>query len=434
MFHELITQATGLGTKDKQALVNSVADNEDIKELFRLMLCPGIVYNIKKVPDEKTNSGLSIEADWQLVISIQNTIDLDQRGKALKSRIACMYNDASKEHKAILSWVLDRKNPAKIGKSIVNTTWPGLIRTQEYMGAVSGTQEHLERLPWDTGVNVQTKVDGMSILVAYLEGTPVSIRTRAGNRIDQYIPIFFSRLPEFLNFTGIVHHELLVYDSEEAEYLDRATGNGLINHLVKSGKQNPGVDNCIQSVILDLYTDAPQKDRYFDLADFETEYSSKVYQIMFYSLETARVYTQELIKEGGEGTICKDPSKPFKNGKPWYCVKIKNEFEVELRVIGFKLHSKHSEKLGSLRCVSEDSLLVVNVGSGFSDMQRFVDPQVYIGEIITVRANEVINSKDDKEPSLYLPRYIEVRSDKTKADTYTIIKEQEQASKRGLND
>jgi len=433
-FHELITRCTEQGpergTLFKQAWVDSCVANEDIKELFRLMLCPSIVYNIKKVPDYNPLNPRKVNTvDYDLIYDISLLLERDLRGKVLSDAVKYMDIVSTKELRQVLSWVLDRKNPAAIGKSIVNKTWPGLIRTQVYMGAVSGTQEHLERLPWDTGVNVQVKEDGMSVLVDYVEGKPQSIRTRQGNRIDQYIPKFFSRLPEVPYLTGIVHHELLVYDSEEQKYLDRQTGNGLINKAVKNGQPQPHVDNCIHSVILDIYTDDPQGERYNLLAEFVTPWSRRVLQATFYELSTARMYTQELIRGGAEGTVCKDPTKPFKDGKPWYCVKIKNEFEVELRVIGWKPHSKHSSKMGSLLCVSEDGILECSVGSGFSDVERCIDPTVYDSEIITVRANEVIKNKGSKKPSLYLPRFIEVRPEKTKADTYKQIKEQEEASK-----
>jgi len=427
-FYDLIQQLIGVGSKEQLRVLTEHKDSEDIKELFRLMLCPSIVYNIKKVPKELPNAYYRMVEDIELIDKIESLLRQDLRGKNLDNEIGRISGHCTRTLSEVLSWVLDRKNPAKIGKSLVNKVWPDLVRTQVYMGAVSGSPVNLERLPWSTGVSVQVKEDGMAILVDYLDGTPVAIRTRQGNRIDQYIPKFFSRLRPCGSWNGTVHHELYVWDTEEDKPLDRKTGNGLINKCVKNGCPQPGVDNCIQSVILDHYSGGHQGNRYRYLMNFISPWSRRVHQETFYSLSDARAYTQKLIQAGHEGTVCKDPSKPFKDGKPWWNVKIKNEFEVELRVIGWKAHSKDSDKLGSLLCQSEDCILQVSVGSGFSDEQR-EDPWVYIGCIITVRAESVIRNKGKKKPSLYLPRFIEIRPEKMRADTYHKIKEQEEASR-----
>jgi len=72
--------------------------------------------------------------------------------------------------------------------------------------------------------------------------------------------------------------------------------------------------------------------------------------------------------------------------------------------------------LGAVTCVSEDGKLEVNVGSGFNDEDRKMKPEDIVGKIITVKYNEVIQDKKKDKKSLFLPIFVEIRLDKTKAD------------------
>lgn len=439
IFYDLIQACLEEKTnKGTLALIKAEEWNGDIKDIFKLMLDKSIIYNIKKVPilDRDLMYKQSIKTDFALVTEVKSLLYDDLRGNALKQRIQKIYNCCDEKRGRTLVWILDKNNPAKVGKTMVNKVWPGLIRVQEYMGAVPGTLEALEKLPWETGVNCQIKEDGMAVLVSYYKGEPKELRTRQGQNITKYFPEFFQSLAIMSpSFNSTVHHELFVWDTEDEVMLDRKTGNGLINKQVKNGKVGGSVDSSIRSVILDIYNSKTQSSRYFICSALVTKISRLVRQKTIMHLSEARAWAQEVIQAGGEGLICKHPEKPFKQDKPAWNVKIKNEFEVELRVIGFKKHSKNSSQIGSLLCRSEDDILEVSVGSGLTDFQRSVDPMVYIGLIVSVKAESVIKSKGKKKPSLYLPRFSPdehgswIRRDKDKADTYKEIKDQEAASR-----
>ena len=105
-------------------------------------------------------------------------------------------------------------------------------------------------------------------------------------------------------------------------------------------------------------------------------------------------------------------------------IKLKAARECELRIVGFNIanDNKYHGLIGSLECVSEDGIVSANI-SGLSDAERsdLLDDKV-IGTIITVRYNEMLaNKKDSNRFSLFLPRMIERRLDKTRADTYKEI-------------
>lgn len=447
-FYEIITYLTGRGSKNQETFLRSFcaeSDSGSVKELFRLMLSPEIQYYIKKVPttsmrEHAVTGSTTIRKDIDLCAWLYSLLRNNLRGDHLKTAVQDIYNASDPERKVTLEWVLDRKNPAKIGKSIVNKIWPGLIRTQLYMGAVPGTPEALERLPWGHGVAVQVKEDGMTFLVDYVDGIAKEIHTRPGQDVTKHFPGFLRECPTVPGFTGMVHHEAIVFDPENEMDLDRATGNGLINKHIKNGKTQGGVDNCLRSVILDVYNkylpELGQDDRYWKLNSFLSPVSRRVRQLMYFSIEGARDYAQDIIRNGGEGAICKDPRQPFQNGKPWYCVKIKNEFTCDLEVIDTKPHSKKPDELGACLCASKDRRLEVWVNLRCDD-DRLRHRNDVLGSIVQVRAESVITSKTKTVASLYLPRMDGkawdeyVRPDKTMADTFKQIKRAYEASLQG---
>jgi len=434
--YSIINKSMGLSQADTIELLKG--QDETTKELFRLMLCPSVMFFIKKLPEPEPCAATGVHFEEHLLECIQRILSSGVRGNALKDSWKHLISACTLELQEVCKWIIARKNPAKIGKSTVNKAWPGLIRTQRYMGAVPGTPENLERLPWSDGVAVQDKEDGLALLVDYKNGESISMHTRQGQDITQYFPMFLKGLPFVLGFNGMVHHELFVYDTEAEELLDRKTGNGLINKQVKNGKVGGSIDQSLRSVILDFVDDnwpnTPESVRWSDLIAFENPQCTRVNEIVLYDLPTARMYAQELIKRGKEGVICKDRSGLFKNGKPWYNVKIKNEFTVDLIIVDTKEHSKDPELIGSVLCESSDGLLSTWVNLR-CDTDREHPDHFYRGAIVQVKAESIIRSKTKKTASLYLPRmdgnsWNEYhRFDKDSADSYKYCKQKEEESR-----
>lgn len=65
-------------------------------------------------------------------------------------------------------------------------------------------------------------------------------------------------------------------------------------------------------------------------------------------------------------------------------------------------------------------------GSGLTDAQRklyYKQQERLIGKIVTVRGNDIVSSESKDTYSIFLPRLIELREDKTIADTYEKVLE-----------
>lgn len=132
------------------------------------------------------------------------------------------------------------------------------------------------------------------------------------------------------------------------------------------------------------------------------------------------------VKEGLEGCIIKDPNFIWSPERVKSQLKLKAVRECEMKIIGYNLSddTKYSGLVGSLITESEDGKVIANI-SGMTDNDRkeFLDKK-YIGKIVSVQYNELItNKEDDNRFSLFLPRIVEIREDKTKADTYESIRD-----------
>lgn len=122
----------------------------------------------------------------------------------------------------------------------------------------------------------------------------------------------------------------------------------------------------------------------------------------------------EVLGMGLEGLILKreDHKYMFKRSKDW--IKMKAIKTADLRCSGIEEGTgKYLNAIGALQCYGEveGQEVEVNVGSGLSDAQRFYDPAEFIGNLIEVKYNSLIEDKTTGKLSLFLPRFVTVRGD-----------------------
>jgi ATP-dependent DNA ligase len=245
--------------------------------------------------------------------------------------------------------------------------------------------------------------------------------------------------------------------------LDRKTGNGLINKLIKSEGSFETLEKDYAKAITQKQKENIQikqlqlkqqlrdivEGLHFEVWDmisvgeFDLGYSGEVYSSRLsrlerllqnisnrvslietsevVSLELAEEIAEQYISQGYEGAIIKSKDLLFENKTSKSQIKIKSEFDCDLLCIGVtEGNGKYKGLVGSLDCISACGNLKVSVGSGLTDEMRSGDFKEYIGKIITVKYNEKITKKDSDEVSLFLPRFLEIRIDKDTADTFKI--------------
>lgn len=330
----------------------------------------------------------------------------------------------------------------------VNAAWPNFINIIPYQRCSSITHHTNVTYP----AYVQKKADGTF-----------------GYFVNSEQPKFLSRNGREFHFKGdildkirnelgpglngfVLMGELLITD-EVGLPLDRKTGNGILN---KALKKTISLDDS-ENVIYEVWDAVPEKYFWNIIKKYKVSYEGRrhhlkqniselseittfIWEKRVNSLEETKEVVALLMDAGEEGGILKDRSAKWCNGTSRKQIKFKAEKECELQISDVFFGddgTKFENAIGRLECISADKKLKVYVGSGLSDVQRgitkFVNAepvvrkditdymQSLIGEIVTVRFNEVITNKKDKTYTLYLPRIIEFRGDKNEADTLKYI-------------
>ena len=126
-----------------------------------------------------------------------------------------------------------------------------------------------------------------------------------------------------------------------------------------------------------------------------------------------------IISNGGEGVILKPENHVYecKRSRNW--VKLKQIQDCDLEIVGwYPGEGKREGYIGGLICTDASRTLEVRIGSGFTDadlksLSQNADD--LIGRITAVQYNETITDKFGGR-SLFLPRFIEIRSDKNLPD------------------
>jgi ATP-dependent DNA ligase len=124
------------------------------------------------------------------------------------------------------------------------------------------------------------------------------------------------------------------------------------------------------------------------------------------------------LAKGEEGIILKDPKGPWQDKRVKHQVKMKAELEADLLVTGLVPGSgKYQGKIGALQVESADGRVKSAVGTGLDDDERSWDPKEFLGKIVSVKYNALIDDKKTGQKSLFLPVFVEIRDDKKVPDT-----------------
>ena len=139
--------------------------------------------------------------------------------------------------------------------------------------------------------------------------------------------------------------------------------------------------------------------------------------------EVLEIY-DAIVEDGGEGVICKNGDHVYVTKRTADWIKFKQIQECDLRIVAWeygKEFGKREGKLGAIVCESECGQLRVDVGSGFTDAEldelwEEIQNGGVIGDITAIKYNERITDKHGNH-SLFLPRFVDRRFDKTVANT-----------------
>lgn len=413
----------------KEAILRREHGNHDLKEVVRLALDPLTQFYIRKIPVYGESVGAE-DLRW----GMGQLYFLSSRGKtgnAAIDHLKFILENVSETDALVIERIISKDLRCGVSVATANKTWPGLVSEFPCMLA-SGFEEKLVNKIKFPAV-AQLKLDGMRAAVV-VENGALTVYSRNGKIID--IGNHFADAFVGYGYDNVVFDGELLVRTPDDGYADRKTGNGILNKAVKgtiSAKE-------VQSVVIVLFDMIPLQDfrkgiciapysqRFESLVTFAAQVKSPKVKIVpsreVASVEEARIMFDDYIAEGHEGIILKDLRSPWEDKRSKWQIKFKAELDCDLLCVDVEEGTgKNKGKLGALVLESADGVIKVNVGTGFRDADR----EEYwknkpVGKVVAVCYNARISDKNTGVESLFLPRFLEVREDKTKADSSNVIK------------
>ena len=145
-------------------------------------------------------------------------------------------------------------------------------------------------------------------------------------------------------------------------------------------------------------------------------------------LEEVIPRTKDFIEKGNEGYMCISSNQPYKTGKGYGLMKLKNIISADLRISGWNYGKEKTKWEGKFASFTVDfpyvdkdgvkGIYQVDVGMGYSDEFRNKvneNPDSYIGRLIEILVTEVSKNKQGGY-SLSYARFVELRDDKDAID------------------
>ena len=446
-----IDQIAGTSSKnEKEALVKLNAGNAEFCRVLEYAYNPFKKYGIRKRP-ETLGDNCSNDFDagtWEL---LDDLISRKLTGNAAIEAVRGELTALNAESAELLWRIIAKDLRAGFGESTCNKAKKGLIPDFPYMRCCLPKDAKLSDFDWKLGVVSQEKADGMFANVDCELGDLVTITSRQGTpfpieAFDELAAELAERIPPGVQ----LHGELLVM-RRGVGVLAREIGNGILNKVASGGSFDAG-DYPIYMVwdmipLTAVVTKGKHDEPYIKrlskiimaLKATPGHCVKLIDTKIMHNLAEAYAHAGELMRKGKEGTVIKNPHAIWKDGTSKEQVKLKLEFNVDLKIVAIMPGTpgtKTEGRAGAFACESSCGRLKVNVTVKNEAMRDAVDadPSDWIGRVIDVVANDIMKPSESNEfHSLFLPRMAEAgyRTDKTEADDLDRIFAQKEAAVLG---
>jgi DNA ligase-1 len=322
----------------------------------------------------------------------------------------------------VLAKVLTKRMNIGVGAKLINkAVGKELIPDPSLMLA---EDDHKAIDKWDSIV-CEEKYDGVRV-ICVIENRIPKFYTRAFNELNSK---FLTKIADQLLVISL-GIDGIFFDGELTD-LDRKSVSGKVNQMLKgSPKESIGDDLLFNTFDIDPITSIRN-------GKGSTTYTQRrdLLEKLFENIKTPNVVLarkweaktkeelmpiyEQIVANGGEGVIMKDPNHIYecKRSKSW--IKFKEVEDCDLEVTGwYPGEGKREGFIGGFNCKDASGEYQVKVGSGFTEADLISlskNPDSLIGRIVTLQYNVPIEDKNGSK-SLFLPRFIEVRSDKTEPE------------------
>ncbi len=411
------------GKNAKQDFIRENKDDADFLDLLRARLNPFVQYKIKTMPRIDYALEENRVLTYKNYIYLLDILAANNINDKLRKLTVNTLSYGDYKYAEILEGIITKTLNLGVETGVNKALGYELIPTFDVMLAAPLKDNIEVPIPCQADL----KYDGVRCL-AVVEDGKCTLFTRQGRILN-----FPQIEKEVVKLSG---GEDITFDGE-LEMASRTGISGVCNSNLKTGYVKDSDDHIEYMVFDELPTKVfstkgiskKQSERSLDLskrfAVFQGQKRVKRGEHQtIYSKSKLMAVSNDYIAKGFEGIIAKDPDAVYhyKRNKAW--LKLKAINSVTLKVIDTELgKGKRKGKVGALVCSSECGKIQVNVGSGFSDadIETFTKTSP-IGKYIEVLYNVMIKGRDKDIYSLFLPRYKEMRIDKTEADDLVKVK------------
>ena len=419
------------GRNYKIELLTKHKDNDLLKEVVRLANDPFTQFYQRKIPSYTRGDNHS----WSLQEGINQLKELSSRtvtGNAAIAHLSNVLSSLDSGDAQVIERIIQKDLKCGVAVSTANKVWPGLVSEYPCMLCTAYDEKIISKFEFPA--MVQLKMDGMRFN-AIVNNGKVEFRSRNGKEIN----LLGNLSEEFLSLSNgddlVFDGELVVLSNDGNSYMDRQTGNGILNKAVKGTIS----ENEAMLVSATLWDVIPYED--FKNGVCKDLYETRFKRIEDYNLSTgklrlvanntvntideARSIFNTYLAEGEEGIILKSLKGIWEDKRSKTQIKFKAELDCDLKIIDVQEGTgKYAGMLGAVLCESADGVISTSVGSGFNDDMRvslWAIRDQLVSKIVAIKYNARIKNKQGGD-SLFLPIFLEVREDKSTADTSKDIK------------
>ena len=403
----------------KQAILKTALD-EGLPEFFEgleMALNPLVTFGVKQVPERSdvlSGQGLQWATFKELT---RKLIDRSLTGHAARDAIILCKDTATTEQwNGWYRRILIKDLRCGMSEKTVNKVAPGTVPVFT-CSLAHDSAKHEKKMVGKKQIEI--KLDGVRV-ITIIRGDKVEMFSRNGK--------------QFHNFGHIIEEIETVIKDHPVPYplvLDGEVMSANFQDLMKQvhrkdGKQSTdAVLHLFDTIPLGCFQkgewDKPQSFRSAITKAWVEQHTSVLQHVQALDWEDVDLDTQEgqerfvalnkaAVDGGYEGVMIKDIDAPYECKRTHAWLKAKPFIEVTLEVVDVEEGTGRNEgRLGAIVCKGTDDGkdIVVNVGSGFTDVHRddyWNSRDDLIGNLVEVRADAVTQNQDGTY-SLRFPRF-----------------------------
>ena len=405
------------GSIAKSDILREHVDNLWLKKALRYGLDQMMPFHVVKVPkvENKEREGhLSEHFRWGLFFHTADRCSFREvTGNEAIDELHAVFEKATAEEEKWMRKILQKKLSIGVAAKSVNKIWPGLVPTFE----VSLAQKfELKRIKDMETVYVEPKLDGIRCF-AIVENGAARLFARSGKLISNFDSTIGAALGELGD--GCYDGELMgedfvalmrqAYRKENADI--RGTYLTLFDYLSLEEWKSGGATTSTKDRYTELKKRVSALDPWRASGRREPIYINTIgrHEVPANINEIMALH-KYFVEAGYEGAMVKTIDAPYRFGRSYDVMKVKEFHDVDLPIIGLEEGTgRHAGRLGAVKI--EFNGVAVKVGSGFSDEEReqvWNDQESFVGRIIEVRYQEVT-----PDGSLRFPTFVCFRNDRS---------------------